>query len=56
VEGGNIGANGIYDLGTVDYNGVYKFVDSGYESLIEAVSGHVYMIKLADGNKSPILV
>jgi hypothetical protein len=51
-----IGANGIYDLGTVDFNSVNNMEDSGYEQLIKAVPGHVYIIKLADSSVAKLKI
>jgi hypothetical protein len=55
-DGGDIGAEGIYDLGAVDFNSVDEIEDSGYEQLIEAVPGHVYIIKLVDGSVAKLKI
>jgi hypothetical protein len=55
-DGADIGANGIYDLGAVDFNSVKEIEDSGYEQLIEAVPGNVYIIKLADGSVAKLKI
>ncbi|MHC0037594.1 Ig-like domain-containing protein [Pseudoneobacillus sp. C159] len=55
-NGSDIGAHGIYDLGTVDFNRVEEIEDSGYEQLIKAVPGHVYVIKRADGSVAKLKI
>jgi hypothetical protein len=55
-DGGDIGANAIIDLGVVDFNSVNEMPESGYEQLIEAVPGHVYLLQLADGFAAKIKI
>jgi hypothetical protein len=49
-DGTEIGASGISDLGKVDFNEVDEIPNSGYHKIVDALTNHVYSIKLADGS------
>ena len=55
-DGADIGANEIVDLGTVEFDSVNRFQDSGFQQLIKAVPGHVYMIKRIDGTVAKLKI
>jgi hypothetical protein len=55
-DGEDIGANGIIDLGAVNFDSVDSVQDSGYQQLIDAIPGHVYLIKLVDGSYAKVKI
>ncbi|MBS4201241.1 hypothetical protein KHA93_16510 [Bacillus sp. FJAT-49732] len=55
-DGTDIGANEIVDLGTVEFDSVNQFQNSGFQQLIQAVPGHVYMIKRMDGTVAKLKI
>ena len=55
-DGADIGANGIVDLGTVEFDSVNRFQDSGFQQLIKAVPGHVYVVKRMDGTVAKLKI
>ncbi|MDF2791070.1 MAG: Ig-like surface protein, partial [Neobacillus sp.] len=48
-DGADIGANEIVDLGVLEFDSVKQIPGSGFQQLIKAVPGHVYLIKRLDG-------
>jgi hypothetical protein len=49
-DGSDLGANGIVDLGEVDFNSVVGDQEIGILTMVDAIPGHVYLIKRADGS------
>ncbi|MHC0037630.1 Ig-like domain-containing protein [Pseudoneobacillus sp. C159] len=50
LDGNNMGANAIVDLGEVDFTNVDGNQEIGYLTMVDAVPGHVYLIKRANGS------
>jgi hypothetical protein len=55
-DGVDIGASEIVDLGKVEFDSVNRFPDSGFQQLIKAVPGHVYMIKRMNGTVAKLKI
>jgi hypothetical protein len=50
LDGSYLGANGIVDLGEVDFKSVVGDQEIDILTMVDAIPGHVYLIKCADGS------
>jgi hypothetical protein len=53
-DGSDLGASGIVDLGEVEFNSVDGDQVFGNLTIIDAIPGHVYLIKRADGSMAKL--
>jgi hypothetical protein len=56
LDGSDLGANGIVDLGQVDFKSVVGDQEIGNLTMVDAIPGHVYLIKRADGSMAKMKI
>lgn len=52
----DMAARGVLDLGNVDFDSVTSIPDDGYNTVVSAKAGHVYLVLTHDNNFAKILV
>jgi hypothetical protein len=50
LDGSDLGANAVKDLGEVDFNKIDENQDIGPLTMVDAIPGHIYLIKRADAS------
>jgi hypothetical protein len=56
LDGSDLGANAVMDLGEVDFKSIDGNQDIGYLTMGDAIPGHFYLIKRADATTAKLRI